>query len=303
MHCPRLYDLPPPPPGKTGWPWTEERPQLPGKMPADWPWPRISIVTPSYNQGAFIEKTIRSVLLQGYPDLEYIIIDGSSTDASVEIIKKYQAHVDFWSSEPDGGPANALNRGFSRSRGEICGYLNSDDFILPGALTRASKAFSDHTGIDVIYGNGYIVDANDNRTRTIYSDNWSLTRYAFGAASVMQQATFFRRSAFDKAKGFNIENHTCWDGELLVDLAIAGARFHRIDDFLGAFRIHNNSISGSGRLEAAYLRDCRRLFNKIMKRNPSTIDRLFMFPAWRLIKHLNNRIYVLTNILNRYYHA
>ena len=90
MRCPTLEELPPPPPGKTGWPWTEESPQLPDRMPDGSPWPRVTIVTPSLNQGTFIEETIRSVLLQGYPDLEYIIIDGGSTDDSVGAIQKYE---------------------------------------------------------------------------------------------------------------------------------------------------------------------------------------------------------------------
>src|SRR5262245_23266161 len=108
MSCTRLIALPPPPPSKTGWPWTEESPPLPETMPDGSPWPRLSIVTPSYNQGQFIEATIRSVLLQGYPNLEYVVIDGASTDNSVGIIKQYEKWLTYWVSEPDSGQSCAI---------------------------------------------------------------------------------------------------------------------------------------------------------------------------------------------------
>jgi len=129
-----LSQLPPPPPDKTGWPWTEETAPLPLTMADGSAWPRVSIVTPSYNHGQFIEETIRSILLQGYPNLEYIIIDGGSTDNNVEIIKKYEPWMAYWVSEKDRGQAHAINKGFSRATGELAGWMNSDDIYFPGAI-------------------------------------------------------------------------------------------------------------------------------------------------------------------------
>src|SRR5438270_3751687 len=140
MKFPTLAELPPPA-GKTGWPWTEETPALPPARPDGSAWPRISIVTPSYNQGEFIEETIRSVLLQGYPDLEYFVLDGGSTDASTGVIGKYERWLTWWLSERDAGQADAINNGLQKSSGELFNWINSDDALLPGALFRLAVAY------------------------------------------------------------------------------------------------------------------------------------------------------------------
>lgn len=134
MCNPLLVNLPEPPLGCTGWPWTEASEPLPATMADGSPWPRISVVTASYNQGQYIEETIRSVLLQGYPNLEYIVIDGGSTDNSVEIIRKYAPWLTYWISEPDRGQSHAINKGFARATGTWLGWLNSDDCYAPSAL-------------------------------------------------------------------------------------------------------------------------------------------------------------------------
>ena len=115
-------------------------------------YPRITIITPSYNQGQFIEETIQSVLNQGYPNLEYIIIDGGSTDQTVEIIKRYAAQIAYWVSEPDRGQTHAINKGLAQATGEILAYLNSDDYYLPGALHAVAKYFGCNPQVDLLHG-------------------------------------------------------------------------------------------------------------------------------------------------------
>src|SRR5262249_38814525 len=138
MRSPSFSELPATPPGKTGWPWTEGQPVQDECMPEGQPWPRVSIVTPSYNQGSFLEETIRSVLLQGYPNLEYSVIDGGSTDESVEVLRRYEPWLTRWVSEADAGQSAAINLGFLPATGDVFGWLNSDDVYEPGALAHAA---------------------------------------------------------------------------------------------------------------------------------------------------------------------
>ncbi len=144
MRCPTLEELPAPPSDRTGWPWTEESTRVPDRAPDGRAWPQVSVVTPSYNQGDFLEETIRSVLLQGYPNLDYTIMDGGSRDNSVEIIKKYERWMSAWVSEPDGGQAQAINKGFRRCSGTLLGWINSDDALLPDALGRLAREHVRH---------------------------------------------------------------------------------------------------------------------------------------------------------------
>src|ERR1700682_1513417 len=149
---PRLADLPSAPPGKTGWPWTEESPLLPERMPDGSEWPRISIVTPNYNYARYLGTTIRSVLLQGYPNLEYIVQDDGSTDGSVDLIRQYEKHLAYWSTESNSGQPAVINRGMRRSTGSILAYINSDDYYLPGEFEAVALHFNQNTEADLVFG-------------------------------------------------------------------------------------------------------------------------------------------------------
>jgi glycosyltransferase involved in cell wall biosynthesis len=177
-------------------------------------WPKISIVTPSYNQGQFIEETIRSVLLQGYPDLEYIIIDGGSTDESVNIIKKYEPWLQYWISEKDNGQSHAINKGLSRSAGTIVSWLNSDDFLAAAGLGAIAQAFdeADET-IGAIVGVGHKVDGARN---IIYSplpeviNRQTLLRWNYGG-NFMQPSCFFRKLAWERCGPIREDLHYSMD--------------------------------------------------------------------------------------------
>ena len=205
---------------------------------------QVSIVTISFNQVRFLERAIRSVLDQDYEDIEYIVVDPGSTDGSRDIIERYRDRIAKVIFEPDEGPADGLNKGFAQATGDIFGYINADDAYLPGTIRRIVEILGAMRTTDVICGHGYMVDAEGVVLRRFYSDRFSAWRYVHGGVIVMQQSTFFRRQAFFDVGGFNTENRIWWDGELLLDMYLAGSRFPVINEFWSIFTIHENSISG-----------------------------------------------------------
>lgn len=250
---------------------------------------RISIVTLSFDQGEFLERAMLSVLDQGHPDLEYIVVDPGSTDGSRAIIERHRHRLARVILDPDDGPADGLNRGLAAATGTLFGFINADDRLLPGALARVAAAFARDPLADVACGHGYIEDLRCGRRYRVNASRppvrpWAL---AFGGVATLQQGTFFRTAAVRAAGGFNPANRTCWDGELLAGLALAGARFTRIDAPLAVFTLHGRSISGTGRLEAQYRQDEARLFARLMGRGPAPGDGLRAVAA-RALKWLRN---------------
>lgn len=247
--------------------------------------PRISIVTISFNQARFLEAAIGSVLDQGYPNLDYIVVDPGSTDGSRDIIARYADRLTAV-LEPDAGPADGLNRGFARATGEIYGYLNADDMLLPGALAAVAKHFA-ASEAQVICGNGVMIDGDGALLRPIATSRFSLAALGHGAMTFVQQANFFRSRVFTGVGGFNAANRTCWDAELLIDMAVSGARVVNVPDRLGAFRLYGETITGSGRLAAQMRIDMARLTAKALGRPPRPLDggRRALHRLWRLATH------------------
>jgi glycosyltransferase involved in cell wall biosynthesis len=248
MRCPSLEELPAPPEGKVGWPWTVESPQLPERQPSGEPWPKVSIVTPSYNQADFIEETIRSMLLQGYPNLEYIIIDGDSTDKSVEIIQKYEPWLSYWVSEPDRGQTHAVNKGFALCNGEILAWLNSDDTYEPGAITTVVQRMASDPSIDVIYGNVKITDEKGDLLAEVRSVPFNSQAFLYETVHIIaQSAVFWRRQLQIKVGDVNEDLHYAMDRELLIRFMEDGAKFTFLRQVLGTYRCHSGAKTSSNR--------------------------------------------------------
>lgn len=258
----------------------------------------ISIVTISMNQGRFLPTAVDSVLSQRDVDLEYVIVDAGSTDGSREYLATLDDHRITIVLEPDHGPADGLNKGVRHTTGSIIGYLNADDIYLSGALSSANEVLQANADNDVVYADGWIIDEDDRIIRHFESTQWGLRRYLCGGVNVLQQSTFFRRVAFDRTSGFNAFNTTCWDGELLVDLALAGATFRHISADWSAFRLHHGGISGSGRLEVQYEEDQRRFVARALGRGPRPIDPVLRLCA-RGTKLVRSPGYALRKLTSR----
>jgi glycosyltransferase involved in cell wall biosynthesis len=239
-QLPVLDDLPAAPTGKTGWPWTEGSEILPECMPDGSEWPRISIVTPSYNQGQFIEETIRSVLLQGYPNLEYIIIDGGSTDNTVDIIKKYEPWITYWVSEKDQGQSHALNKGFQKATGQLIGWQNSDDFYAPNTLIHIAIESNRSSEFDVMYGQTHNTDAEGTFMRAYPVSAFDLCKM-LPFLNMCNQSMFFRKRIFDRNFFIDQTLRHGMDQEFLIRLAINGFRFHFMPEVLGYYRVHEHA--------------------------------------------------------------
>ncbi|MGF1578283.1 MAG: glycosyltransferase family 2 protein [Gemmataceae bacterium] len=199
--------------------------------------PLVSIVTPSYNQARFLRATIESVLSQTYPHIDYVVIDGGSTDNSRSILQDFTNEV-RWVSERDRGQTHAINKGLARTQGELCAYLNSDDVLAPMAVERVVGYFEKYTEVDVVYGRAEYIDELGKRIGFYPTQPFSLARLAHDSC-LCQPAVFWRSSIAERVGPFNESLNYCMDYEYWLRIANAGGKFLYVDDVLASARLHS----------------------------------------------------------------
>ncbi|HYR89117.1 MAG TPA: glycosyltransferase family 2 protein [Terriglobia bacterium] len=251
-------------------------------VPPDAP-QKVSIVTPSFNQARYLERTIRSVIEQNYPNFEYIVQDGGSSDGSVEILEKYGHSLKHWESARDGGQQCAINLGFRHTTGEIMAYLNSDDFFFPGTLAYVADYFNRHPEVDVVYSHRLIVDEEDGEI-----GRWVMPPHKDGVLSwvdyVPQETLFWRREIWNKIGGQIDESfHFAMDWDLLIRFRDAGARFVRLPRFLAAFRVHPLQKT-SAQIDDLGVREMDRLRRRCLGRTVTYVE-IMNAVAGYLLRH------------------
>lgn len=212
-------------------------------------YPKISVITPSYNQGRFIEETIQSVLNQNYPNYEYIIIDGGSTDNSGEIIKKYEDRVAYWVSEPDKGQADALNKGFKIAAGEIIGWLNSDDLYVRNALHIIGESFLRYPEMGLIYGNCYNINENSEVIKISHDLPFVPLVWKLGGLFFCQPAGFFKREVLENIGYLNTDLEYSMDKDYFYRMLRNKIGIKHIPKFIAKFRFHDSSKTVADKLK------------------------------------------------------
>jgi len=203
--------------------------------------PLVSVITPSYNQAKFLRQTIESVISQAYDPLEYIIIDGNSTDGSLGIIKEYEAHLAYWESVPDKGQTDAINKGFARAKGKYLAWLNSDDIYQPGAVAEAVEFLENHPDVGLVYGDCSFIDANGRKIGDFPAAQTDYGRLRRGYVHIPQQSAFFRADLWQKVGPLDPSFYFAMDYDLWVRLAKESRLVYLPGRDWASFRLHGDA--------------------------------------------------------------
>lgn len=247
---------------------------------------KITIVTPSYNQGQFLEETILSVLNQDYPNLEYIIIDGGSTDNSVDIIKKYENHLTYWVSEKDNGQTHAINKGFRKATGDILNWLNSDDTLLPGAISSIARCFASNSIVDFAYGDYVLVDSFGKDIVSRKEIDFDFNILLYSGCFIQQPTCFFRKSVIDEIGLLDEGQDFYMDYEFYLRAAQNGFIFHNIRKSLVRFRCHSVSKTVLRLLRSKQRRMEIQNSHRTIRYRKGSISDNFLFFLLRMIYRL-----------------
>lgn len=221
-------------------------------------YPKITVVTPSFNQGRYLERTILSVIDQQYPNLEYIIMDGGSKDGSVATIKKYQSCIQYWESVQDEGQSHAVMKGFNMASGDVMAWLNSDDVYTPGALNAVAEFFLQNEDVDVVYGDSLIIDDKDNILRAVKSVPFSKWGFLTDAFSLHQASMFWRIDLYSQVRGLNVNLSLAMDRDLWFQFYLKDARFKHLKRTLSCYRRHGETKTSRYRQESLKIRNALR---------------------------------------------
>ena len=250
-----------------------DRHETPGEDPA---WPRITIITPSFNQAPFLERTILSIHNQGYPNLEHIVIDGGSTDGSREILRRYEKRLHYWQSGPDRGQSDAINIGSGHATGRYMTWINSDDMLMPGALHRFARAFGDNPEAGLVFGNQVEVDEHDRVIKRLFTIDFDIRDFLYEISIIVhQQSALWRTDLFRRIGGLKLFRYAM-DYDMIYRMYRSGARFHRIPDFLSAFRVHSGGLTGSGEVARCRKDEVDEAFRDFFGRERSLFHRTVM---------------------------
>lgn len=239
--------------------------------------PFLSIVTISFNQAPYLRQCVESVISQKGDNVEYIVVDPGSTDGSREILAAYRNAIDHLVLEPDQGPADGLNKGFARAAGDVGYFINSDDFLLPGAIARMRRLWSENPYIDLLLGGAWMVNGEGEPIRELVASTGDLDALLASDARVVQQGLSFRMDRLREVGGFNTSNRTCWDFEFICNVLRNGARARVCRERMGAFRIYGESLSGGvggGSHTQRYRDDLERIHFEMLGRVSKEPDRL-----------------------------